>query len=84
MNSTTYEWHDREGVPPLGKIVLEERITHTHVLQGWECPRCKAIHSPSVLRCDCKPNESQPKPPMLGKWSDLRGVPGVVFTEGEQ
>ena len=24
-------------------------------LQGWECPRCKKIHSPYSLECDCFP-----------------------------
>ena len=23
--------------------------------QGWECPRCRTIHAPSVLSCDCPP-----------------------------
>ena len=22
-------------------------------LYGWICPRCMAVHSPFVLRCDC-------------------------------
>lgn len=21
--------------------------------QGWECPRCKRIHAPLVMHCDC-------------------------------
>jgi hypothetical protein len=24
-------------------------------MPGWECPRCRTIHSPFVSRCDCAP-----------------------------
>ena len=24
-------------------------------MQGWECPRCRTIHSPFVLECGCQP-----------------------------
>jgi DNA-directed RNA polymerase subunit RPC12/RpoP len=23
--------------------------------QGWECPRCRKVHSPFVFQCDCGP-----------------------------
>lgn len=25
--------------------------------QGWECPRCRRINSPSMLQCTCKPGD---------------------------
>lgn len=27
--------------------------------QPWECPRCKKIHGPQSMACDCKPHPTQ-------------------------
>lgn len=27
--------------------------------QGWECPRCHRINSPSMLQCTCKPGDGE-------------------------
>ena len=30
-------------------------MTKNKHLQGWECSRCKKIHSPYLIECDCFP-----------------------------
>ena len=32
-----------------------EQQTQPSHLQGWECPRCHAIHGPFVSTCGCPP-----------------------------
>ena len=34
---------------------MGDAILRPTIPQGWECPRCHAIHSPDVKRCFCVP-----------------------------
>lgn len=47
------------GCPPdgcaLGVAGTPDKRMPNTPLQGWECPRCKKIHSPFTLHCDCPP-----------------------------
>lgn len=32
---------------------------HPQAIMGWECPRCHAVHAPSVLSCSCEPGGTE-------------------------
>ena len=40
-------------------ILPEEK--KEELLKGWECPRCKTIHSPYIETCTCKPEKDEIK-----------------------
>ena len=49
---------DRPYLPQV-QTITTDRITVRHndlpiIYQGWQCPLCKTVHSPSVGSCDCQ------------------------------
>lgn len=48
-------------IPPMPKIedYLQQQKKIKASSQGWECPRCHRVWSPSVLECPCKPREEE-------------------------
>jgi hypothetical protein len=44
--------------------------------QGWQCPKCKIIHSPTVLSCDCDIASKEGEPQ---KWETTTDAPDTGY-----
>lgn len=46
------------------------RIYNPTIIQGWQCPRCQKINSPTLMQCFC--NEYQPYQQPMKPYCDNR------------
>jgi hypothetical protein len=56
-------------------VPLVSYYTET-IPQGWQCPKCKIIHSPTVLSCDCDMASKEGEPQ---KWETTTDAPDTGY-----
>lgn len=54
-------------------------MTITTIPQGWQCPGCKMIYSPTTARCACQQSAGNVG---VNLQDQLKPKPGVIYGNG--